>query len=736
MEIVDDMRLVRIRIKEIRKLVAIWILVSTCCLVSVEGQIAAPGSPEPDLNIYELRANAKEHPYVRGSAQLKDALIINKGHALKFAQQFTVNYTPDNSGVWTEQADGTRIWRLLITSPGAYTVNLIFDRYVLPVGAKLFIYNPERTDIKGAFTSANNQPSGILATVPVDGDQVIVEYQEPAKPQFKAELMIGAVNHDFLGVHSLKYGPSFGDGDNCNVDVSCYDADNTLDVRRSVVKIIIDGQELCTGTMINSANSEPKPYMITSAHCYKRDATANTTLLYFNYETPYCSEIIEGYSEHTLSGGQVRVMANDLDIALVEMYDMPPAHYRPFFAGWTLSSAPTGPFKAIHHPWGDVKKIATFDGQIQAASFNMPGNAPYAQVDDFHWWVSRWTTGTTERGSSGGPLFDGNNNFLGGLTGGAATCSSPVNDYYWQFYKAWDFRSQINQQYKAWLDPLNTGAQSLNGANPYEEQMFVRLSNIEKGDSPTNSTIVGGGFLSGHNNNRTTACAESYTGIKSATIKGIYFTPGKTKRASVQTFNVAIWQGNNKPEILLAKKEGIALYTLSVNQEKYVEFDAPVTVSGNFFVGYEINYNGSPIDTLAVYYSARTQKLNNSMLVYHQATGWKYASELYENKNYSLWLDVLAEGVVYGDTQIIPDIRSEIVIYPVPTKGNTLYINSNGHFIEYAEVRDILGRLLSVEKINSSGENLAVNISHLPSGIYILKLRAENKWLSKKFLVE
>lgn len=734
MGILDDMRLVKI--KTGWKLLWIWVLVLAYCLAPVQAQITAPGSPVFDLDINELRNNVREHPYVPSKAQLKDARLVKKGHALKFAQQFTVNYTPDNSGIWSKQADGTRIWRLLISSPGAYTINLIFDRYVLPPDAKLFIYNPEGTDIKGAFTSANNQPSGILATVPVTGDQVIVEYQEPAKPQFRAELMIGAVNHDYLGIQHLKYDAAFGVSQDCNVDVSCYDTNNSMEVRRAVVKIIIDGQELCTGTMINSLESQPKPYMITSAHCYKLDASANTTLLYFNYETPYCSEIIEGSPEHTLSGGQARVMANDLDIALVEMNSMPPAYYRPYFAGWTLNSVASGPFKAIHHPNGDVKKISTYDGVLAPASFNMPGNYPYAQIADFHWWVKRWTTGSTEGGSSGGPLFDGSNNFLGGLSGGAATCSSPVDDYYWQFYKAWDFRSQSNQQFKAWLDPLNSGLQSLIGANPYEQQVFERLSNIEIGDSPTNSTILEGGYLSGHNQNQTTAFAEHFIGIKSAIIKGVYFTPAKTRRNSVQTFNLSIWQGSDKPETLLAKKESVMLKTLSANQEEYLEFDTPIPVNGNFFVGYEINYNGSPIDTMAVYHSARTQKTNNSMLVYSGSMGWKYASELYPNKKYSLWLDVLAQSVVYGDTQITPDTRSEIDIYPVPTKGHTLYLNSKGNYIEIVEVRDLLGRLLSTEKINRNGENLSVNIGQLPSGIYILKIRTENKWLSKKFVVE
>jgi len=32
-----------------------------------------------------------------------------------------------------------KLWRLIIKSPGAYSLNLTFGEYVLPVGAELFI---------------------------------------------------------------------------------------------------------------------------------------------------------------------------------------------------------------------------------------------------------------------------------------------------------------------------------------------------------------------------------------------------------------------------------------------------------------------------------------------------------------------------------------------------------------------------------------------------------------------
>ena len=721
----------------------IHILFASLIAVQAVGQISTKGSPAVGIDIAEeVFIHSKEHFFLPTKAQLKNAEVDSKDQALEFAHQFTVDYTPENSGSWTTLEDGTKIWRLLISSPGAYSINLIFDRYILPDDCKLFIYNTDMTDVKGAYTSANNQASGVLATSPVIGDQVIVEYQQPASVTKDAELMIGAVNHDYLNINNLKYSKYFGDADqDCDVDISCYDTDDVLTEKRAVVRIIVDGRQMCTGTMINNTGSTKNPYLITAAHCLDADNTANTVVIYFNYEIPYCSEIIEGYDEHSLSGGTPRVLAEDLDIALVEMNNDPPAYYRPYYAGWSLSAAPSNPFKAIHHPWGDVKKIATYDGELQASSYNLSANYPYAQVDDFHWRIPEWTTSTTENGSSGGPLFDSNGLFVGSLTGGAAVCGDAVNDYYTQFYKAWDKRSASDEQFKVWLDPTDSGVQSLEGIDPYEGEEFVRLTNIEYGDEPTTSYITEGGYVSGHNAIKNTAYVEHFSGIKSATLKGVYFTPSEVAWASDQTFNLVVWQGSQKPETLLARKEGITFSELGTStydkkEEEYFEFDTPVEVAGSFFVGYEINYNDSPVDTLAVYYSERESKVNNSLLVYNSDLEWVYASELYGGSNYSLWLDVLAEMVVYGDTQISKVEDSDIQLFPVPLKSGELYVDSKSKFIKSYELFDTKGQLIKSGAINFTGSKIPVAVGELPQGIYILKFYLENKQIQKKIVVE
>ncbi|TLX71535.1 T9SS type A sorting domain-containing protein [Labilibacter sediminis] len=701
-------------------------------------QISYQGQPYfgPEASLSVKSNNTKQLSYMPSKAHLQESKKQKNGQALTFAHQFTVNYTPDNSGVWHVTDEGVKIWRLSISSPGAYSINLIFDRYKLPKGAKLFIYNTDHSEVIGAFTKKNNKPSGVLATAPVAGDQIIVEYQEPVKAEFKGELLIGAVNHDFLGVHkllSLKVG-FFGDSGSCNEDISCYDENNELDIRRSVGKLIVDGRQLCTATLINNTAQDGKPYIITGSHCYNLDKDGSSTVFYMNYEVPYCSDNIEGTKLHSVSGGTTRVRADSMDIALVELEEVPPAHYRPYYAGWTLNSSPSKPFIGIHHPQGDVKKISTSLTDLIPVTCGLnsgyPDYSPF--VKNFHWLVSRWATGTTEAGSSGSGIFDINNKLVGTLSGGEANCTNSRNDYYTQFYKAWDQNSEIDGQFKHWLDPINAGVQSLVGFDPYENDPYLRLTNVENGEKKGVSHVESGGYISGHNAKGSVMFAEHFGGIRSATLKGVYFMPAVYMWGSLQTIDLVVWQGLEAPESIVVREKDIAIKDLKSNKETYIEFTSPVNVTGDFYVGYEINYTGSPVDTFAVYHSINDGKINNSMMVY-EGDSWQKASDVYDGVNKSLWIDVLANMVVYGDTQIIPEKDKNILLYPNPCNIDFISIDSKGEFIESCEIFNMNGHRVHWEKVENEASNIPIDITDLSQGVYVMKLRVGEKYTYLKF---
>lgn len=436
-------------------------------------QITSGGTPLFGSSLKSKSANDLEVlNYIPNMALSKQQASMPKHESITFAHAFNVNYTPDNSGNWSI-VDGYRVWHLEIASPGAYSINLIFDRYVLPEGAKLFLYSKDLSYIRGAFTSENNKKNGVLATSPIAGDTIVIEYQEPLDADFEGELLIGAVNHDYVGVLKLGDAGDFGSSGDCNVDVKCSKLAGVEDIKRGVLRMIVNGIEYCTATLINNTSDTKLPYVITAAHCFTDDPFNDNTVYLFNYETTDCGSNIEGdktmtigvYSNipsESVSGADLKCIVNSKDYALLELSTVPPQSYSPYYVGWSLVEQPSAPFSAIHHPNGDVKKISTAINPLYKTSFNTP-TFDY----DMHWQVEEWDTGTTEGGSSGGGLFDANNLLVGTLSGGAASCNNSVNDFYVRFNRAWDASSALSDQLRTYLDPENTGKQSLYGVDPY-----------------------------------------------------------------------------------------------------------------------------------------------------------------------------------------------------------------------------------------------------------------------------
>ena len=84
---------------------------------------------------------------------------------------------------------------------------------------------------------------------------------------------------------------------------------NSVEANNSVCKIIVDGTELCSGTMMNNTANDGKPYFLTAAHCItKQSANDQTVIFYFNYQTTTCQSTSGGNSSQTLSGAQLKAI--------------------------------------------------------------------------------------------------------------------------------------------------------------------------------------------------------------------------------------------------------------------------------------------------------------------------------------------------------------------------------------------------------------------------------------------
>lgn len=369
----------------------------------------------------------------------------------------------ENSGEWYNMSNGGKVWMIRLKCENALTVNLTFENLMIPEGNELYVYNQDKSFILGKFKDYHVY-KGQLGTELIPGDVVIVEYYVPAKNREKAvSLSIDKVTHGYRTANEYQE-KAFGGSGNCNMNVNCPDGAAWEDQKRGVVMLVSGSNGFCTGSMINNTANDGKPYVLTANHC----GTNPTNWVFrFNWESANCSNPGSSPSFQSLSGATLRARRVPTDFSLVEITGglqggTVPASYNTYFSGWDNSGDVPTTTVGIHHPSGDIKKIA-FDDQSAVAVQAMGSSEANSS------WQVIWNRNTTtEGGSSGSPLFDQNHRIIGQLWGGNASCNNlSGEDWYGRVSLSWEpSGSNSTNQLKYWLDPSNSGAVVLDGYDP------------------------------------------------------------------------------------------------------------------------------------------------------------------------------------------------------------------------------------------------------------------------------
>ncbi len=448
-------------------------------------------------------------PEVDNDALLAEDASASKGTPLRAGVGHKVNYTFHNSGRLDELSDGSRLWRLALRSPGAVMMSVVFSHFNIPENATLHIYSSDRSQLVGTYTNDNVESNGLFASDDIIGDELVIEYYEPADALFHGEIEIAKVNHiyrDFLHVSpdNGSKGPH-GDSDgDCHIDVKCPEGDGWGDQIKSVVCIKMDMSDgytyLCSGAMINNVRQDKTPYVLTANHCFVgTDMTGSTIRFYFEYETNECGGLGGNYKKNA-SGAEVVANANyngstatlnrSSDFLLFKITGTISPSFRDniVFAGWDATGA-SSVGAGIHHPGGDFKKIS------------IP-RVVYSNGTTSKYWVVGWhtnpTKGVTEQGSSGSPLFNANGLIIGDLSTGSSACDNlEGTDNYGKISYSWTNNNNTSNSHKLqpWLDPDNTGTRVLQGihyngtpANLKEVEMPVRSMLVSP--NPTSGNVV------------------------------------------------------------------------------------------------------------------------------------------------------------------------------------------------------------------------------------------------------
>ncbi|MBT5408630.1 MAG: hypothetical protein HOK75_00020 [Phycisphaerae bacterium] len=386
---------------------------------------------------------------------VEDENRVKAGLPMRFAISTNVSITPASHGIWERLENGQYRWTYRVTCENSMSMNLGFGRYSMPISGTMVIMNRDINCHIRPFTSADNKDHGELWTPIIPSNNATIEIVVDAvdKRALLRGIEITSINAGYRG---FKNGEDRGGSGSCNIDVVCSQGNNWWDEIPSVGVYTLNGYLTCTGALINNTAQDGTPYFLTANHCGVTSSSDSSIVVYWNHQNSYCRAPGSGdsggngngsFSQFT-SGSTMRATRSYTDFTLTELSSTPNSSYEVSYSGWSrASSASVG--AGIHHPSTAEKRIS-FPDYISASG---------------EYWNVNWSEGTTEPGSSGSPLYDGNHRIVGQLCCGSAACGNDSNDYYGRsMYNSWTGSS--GSSLGSWLDPLGTGQTTLDTYNP------------------------------------------------------------------------------------------------------------------------------------------------------------------------------------------------------------------------------------------------------------------------------
>jgi lysyl endopeptidase len=680
---------------------------------------------------YEIKIDSQILQNLSQSKQPKDV-------AYQFAIPVPVTLNPGNSGC-IYRVGNELIWVLGIKSKDAKSLGLILEPFKIPEGAYVYIYDSSKKIIRGAFTNENNYKSAILPTMPVPGEELILEYHVPFNVKMEKTLGVSQVSHDYLGF--------FGEGDvkdnryklsqACNLDINCTEGNQMVIEKRSVCRLLVRGTELCTGFLVNNTNQENRALLITAQHCISNQNDADKSIFVFGYESPWCNGP-DGRVYHSLSGSVLRSTNADIDFSVVELNTFPPYIYRPYLAGWDVSGTIPTQSSAIHHPLGDVKKISIdLDQPVSATFSSMPANSS--------WKIVQWDIGTTEGGSSGSPMFDQNKRVVGILTGGEAVCGRSVNDYFVKLSVCYNYSQLLWQQVKGWIDPAVTRLKQLNGRDPYASNILTSdtLTNIGKTEirSATKYTLPKQGYSTGFNSDSLFMYAERFNNSRAIEISEVWLNISKANYVrTTDSVRVFVYGDGSVPGSLLASQKAF----ISEAKDTFflkVDFSKTVPVTGNFYIGWRIWYADNALSEtrqFAVFHSPDRVQIDKNTAWFNDGSGWRtFVQHPFAPMPVSL--DVKVITVTDSKVNHFTDNKTyaqEFIIYPIPA-DNKIFVSSKRIFDNVSmRIINLTGNIIFSKKISGifPGE-IPTDITSLKPGFYLVNIFSEGYSETHKILI-
>lgn len=347
------------------------------------------------------------------------------------------------------------VYAIQLRVPNALSLSVQFNRFYLPPGAEMYLYNTIGSEVTGPVTSKENNANNIWGSDVYEGDALIIEVAIPINAARTPLLNINSVSCGFRSLAPTT-AARFGASGGCNVNVSCPEAARWEEQKKSVALILDPNGGSWTGVLVNNTCNNRIPYILTAAHAALNNEAQPISKwrFVFHYWSNNCSPSQDGSQRLLFNGATLKAYSSWTDFALLQMNQVPDQFSGIVYAGWDRNPNPSPNAAGLHHPVGDVMKVA-YDAEplVRTNYPSLVGNV---------YWQADWNWGVTEVGSSGSPLFNSNGKVIGQLKGGYSFCGSgQKKDYYGSFDASWTGSGSPASRLRDWLDPLQTDSQTI-----------------------------------------------------------------------------------------------------------------------------------------------------------------------------------------------------------------------------------------------------------------------------------
>lgn len=307
----------------------------------------------------------------------------------------------------------------------------------------------------------------------VEGQEATLEIELPAQVATSTvQIAVPRLSHLVVSPldSSTVTARAIGSSGSCEVDVNCNSSYSSKESNAVARMVFASGGTLyqCSGTLLNDTSSSGTPYFLSANHCISTQTEASSLQTYWFYRSASCNSSALSSSSTTRIGGATLLYASSgTDTSFMRLLDTPPTGA--MYAGWLVDPATVGATVAgLHFPEGDLEKISTgtvasFQLCSQISATSQSRTCSLSNVTSGNFLNAVFTSGATEEGSSGSPLFQtsssGGHYLVGQLFGGDSSCTNQTgSNIYGRFDQA--YSAALSQ----WLGGSSTSTSSICGS--------------------------------------------------------------------------------------------------------------------------------------------------------------------------------------------------------------------------------------------------------------------------------